>query len=373
MSQALWLTEDQRDLVRACVLSDDEARQAWERWRPRYHQPIERDTGRLLPLLYRNLAAAGVDSEEMVSLRDAYRRTIARNRLHLRPALEAMALLDNRHIPSIVLKGAAMTTPLYYNDIGARSITDVDLLIPHSQARAATELLLSSGWIAAPTHTVDQTLRDYHAINLGRGQFGNVDVHWDLLVTGRNLEADQALWSRAVATTIDDVAVRVLDPTDHLLHTCAHGAPREVRWITDVITTVRLAPAIDWDRLVRDVAQRRLIAHVHRALATVDHTVQEVVPAHVLTDLGARRRHFTDRVTVYPPGGTSRRQSVANLAVLAAQRSRHKSWRTKATITRDVILEATHSESFKDAGKELVTALRRGSRSSRNIDEVKPG
>ena len=78
---------------------------------------------------------------------------------------------------------------------------------------------------------LDQWLDLHHAVDLTTGPLAAVDLHWDLLANDRSPRADEELWGRAVATTLDSHAVLVLDRTDHLLHSLAHGEPDDLRWI----------------------------------------------------------------------------------------------------------------------------------------------
>jgi hypothetical protein len=364
-NQSLWLTDDQRLEVQACLLSGPEAIAAWNHWSHHDLVDLDGEAERMLPLLYRNLSASGAPVKDLEKLRAAYRSTIARNRLFLRPALEAVALLDELGVGAVLLKGAAMITPIYYGDIGIRTITDVDVLIPHDQARLASNALVAAGWVPDDTRSLERCLRDYHAVNLAQGRFGSLDLHWNLLVTARDTAADAAMIERSVATTLDDRVVRVLDPADHLLHICANATPRETRWITDVVTIIRRCPELDWDRFVEDLGPRRLVSHVHRSLVTTDQTTPGVIPPDVLHRLEQAPRKWSDRVTAYPPGGTSRRQGLVNLAVLATQRSRNRPWSSRMAQTRDVVLEAAHATTLRGALREGIRALRGGTRSHR--------
>ena len=319
----------------------------------------------VLPLLYRNLVNVGYPSERLKRLHGVYRQSWYRNRLIMRNGRDVIRLLADDGIPVVILKGAALATDLYYGDTGVRSISDVDMLVPHELGARAVALVMSHGWESDASMPVEYFLRNYHAANLTAGPTASVDVHWDLLVNGHDPKADAELWSRLRTSTLDETEVSVFEPTDQLVHTVAHGGQGELRWIADVVTITRSADGIDWDRFVRDITTRRRITQARANLAAVEYVMPGTVPPWVVDTLAKAPRSLADRVIVHPEGGTTRAESLRNMLVLSLQRTRNRPWKSRAVATRDAVLETTRTDSIIEAGRAVAGAVLKGTPSSR--------
>jgi hypothetical protein len=110
-----------------------------------------------------------------------------------------------------------------------------------------------------------------------------IDLHWHLLPDMCFSHADEEFWGRAAATTLHGVSVSVLDATDQLFHTCAHGVKWEhvppLRWIADAAMILRDASVvIDWDRLVELARRLRLVLPLRDALTYLEHALGIPVP-----------------------------------------------------------------------------------------------
>jgi hypothetical protein len=109
------------------------------------------DSQRVGSLLYWSFLKTGqsnknqIPEEILEQLFLIYVDTTRRN-LHLFRELETVIKLFNKHnIKHIVLKGAALANTVY-EDIGLRSMADVDLLIPKDQISSAVDLLTNNGY-----------------------------------------------------------------------------------------------------------------------------------------------------------------------------------------------------------------------------------
>jgi hypothetical protein len=141
----VWPTREQALLLRAALGDGDEAQVAWEAWRAATDfDRLDGGSYRLLPLLYRNLERLGVGEEgtDLGRLRGIYRRTWYKNRIAIAHLAGLIGHLDAAGIPTMVLKGAALTT-LYYRDHGGRAMEDCDLLVPVARAREAVAVAVT--------------------------------------------------------------------------------------------------------------------------------------------------------------------------------------------------------------------------------------
>ena len=231
-----WPTSAQRLLLRAVVLRGAEALAAWQRWTQAVNlDRLDAGSIRLLPQLYRSLEREGVRDPLMSKLKGVYRHTWYGNQLRLRDTGVVLGELNRRGIEPMLLKGAALTL-LHYRDSGLRPMEDVDILVRTHQWRAAVGALTDLGWTPRVLVTPRRVAAS-HAMEFADARAQRIDLHWHLLPVSCWPGADDEFWERASTTALRGVRVSVLDATDQLLHTCAHGVKWEhvppLRWIAD--------------------------------------------------------------------------------------------------------------------------------------------
>jgi LPS sulfotransferase NodH len=288
-SQTCWPTEQQELLLRAALLPPDQACDAFVEWR-NVTDPYHLDEGsrRLFPLVHRNLRRAGVTTSLDPMMWSAWVEASGRNQMLFRVLEQVLAALDDVGVPTLVLKGAALTA-LHYRDRGARPMADLDVMVPREFVARAIEVLRAENWaVERPWHDrpVDQLMRMKHAVSLLRGD-DTLDLHWHALALsiGTGLEAE--LWDASVAMDVEGQRTRALGPADQLLHAFVHGLRYNpvppFRWIADahvVITSSR--GSLAWDQLLRRADRYRLAAWVSAAVGYLDRLFPSLVPPPVI-------------------------------------------------------------------------------------------
>lgn len=284
-----WPTKEHDLLLRACLLQGDEALAAWHEWHKLFAQrgpdAAER---RLLPLLYRNLHAHGLRGPLIGKFREAYNRTWAQNQLSFHRAAELVRAFNHAGIQTILLKGAALA-PLFYADAGLRPMMDIDLLVRRQEALPAMRLLNSLGW-QSKYRSAEALVPFEHADEFTDATFQHLDLHWRVLWEGRQELGDDEFWAASIPAEIGGVATRTLNPSDHLLHVCVHGAKWNdtvpVRWVADAMMILRAQKyKVDWDRLVRQARQRHLTLPVGDTLGYLQQMLGAPIPMEALRDL----------------------------------------------------------------------------------------
>lgn len=264
-----------------------EAFSAWRRSRDLASLPPSEL--RMLPLVYRNLRAAGVDEAEIPPLlKEMYRSTWIRTRVLLAEVQRTVESLQSAGIDTLLLKGAALVLG-YYRDPGARPMSDFDILVRREDVDAAVQLLGERGW--RPLFPVNErSRRVMHAVGFKRGD-ATCDLHWWVLWESRDESANQSFWSESVA--IDGGSLRTLRPEHQLLHVILHGTRRfeeSQRWIADAMIVLRECTAsFDWTFFVRAVEQHAAAFPVGEALEYLSDPLGAVIPAQVIRDLQKRR------------------------------------------------------------------------------------
>jgi len=290
MSEALGNrpTVEQLLVLHAALDSAQTATIAWQRWRDLVEfDDVDHGSTRLLPLVYRNLGAAAFDAEVAGRLKGLYRRSWSHNQLIFKRAAEAIAVLERAGIETLVTKGASLAL-LFYGDVGARPMDDVDVLVPLERTIEAIEVLSAAGW--KPDHEDPPAwTRVHHSLGFAGADGGEVDLHWFSLWQPAS---DVGLWRASVSWELAGVTTRAPCPADQLLLACVHGTPWSplppFRWIADAVTVIRSAgEQLDWDRLVAEATRRQVTVASAAALDYLGEEFGAAVPASVLDSLRA--------------------------------------------------------------------------------------
>jgi hypothetical protein len=303
-----WPTDDQTQLLRAAVLTGEEARAAWTRWRAR-NTPDTTDRGstRLLPLVYRNIGREGLDDADLARLKGAYQAAWYQNQLLFRSTAQALRALHEAGIPTMLLKGVGLAVA-HYRDAGVRPMLDADVLVPWHDAGRALAVLREAGWASEAGTAAVPGLATSHAEHLHDPSGKTLDLHRSALTQAGE---DDAFWAAAVDVELLGVPTRTLCPSDHLLHAAAHGASWNavppVRWMADASTVARSAGgALDWERLVAEATRRRVTVVLTAALEHLADAVGLETPPHVLDRLRSapkgRLERAAFRAATQPPG-----------------------------------------------------------------------
>jgi len=303
---AAQITPVQLSLLQACLAPGDGIEPHWRAWRGQAElDSLDEASNRLLPLLYRRLEAAGLNDPDMARLRGIYRYHWCRNQLLLAELRRLLAALRELGVEVLLLKGAALIQR-HYRDPGIRPMSDLDIMVRPGDMDTVFGLLQERGWQPKVRAELEQmrTRRLLHAVDFRRdwnGRVLEIDVHWTPLHRSTWPGAEKAFWARSLATSVDGIACRILDPTDQLLHTCLHGGAWNVmpplRWVADACHILRDdAAAIDWERLVADAHRHHGFLMLREALACLHEVFAAPVPPALLRQLLAARPSRAERL-----------------------------------------------------------------------------
>ncbi len=290
-----WPRPEQELVLSAALAEGDEAIALWEEWSAAVTlDDVDPGSFRVLPLLYRTLANAGVEEERLAKLKGVYRQMWSRNQLLFHRAAHLLPRLAEAGVDTLLLKGAALVT-LYYRDVGVRPMEDLDLLVPTADAPRAMQVLVANGWNPT-TPRPESRVAVWHADSFSDPQGQNLDLHWNAFW---ELSNDSDLWAGAVPTTLNGVPTKALGHADQLLHVCVHGlhwSPTPpIRWVADATTVIRVAGSeLDWDRLVRVAVANHVTLPAGATLGYLAERGAPVPPA-VLADLTAAKTTYAER------------------------------------------------------------------------------
>lgn len=287
-------TGSQELLLKAALLEDDRALTAWRQWKTKETLAgTDQESGRLFPLLARNLLRIGIDDPDLHILTRAYRHQWLVTQQRIAAGARALGSLSQAGIETIVLKGSALAYR-YYKDLGVRPIYDVDILVRPQCARRAAEVLVDSGWTQFLPVDLDVLLPVSHGTLFQDGKHG-IDLHW--YATWAPAREDD-FWSAAEPIEVGGAQTLALCPTDQLLHMCVHGIWTDgvpIRWVADAVTVIRSAPGLDWDRLVGQARARAVCLPLRDALSYLRLHFEAPVPSEALVSLNHAHAGLLER------------------------------------------------------------------------------
>jgi hypothetical protein len=289
-----WPTKEQELLLRACLLKREQAIEAWNEWRKVFKRGgTDSATRRLLPALYDNLRKHKISGPLVKNLKEEYYRTWAQNKFAFSRAAEVVDRFHEAGIKTLLLKGSGLIST-FYEDPGLRPMADIDLLVHRSDALRSICLLETLGW--SSKYKTPSALVPFENANEFTDHVNQkLDLHWRVMWEGSQKSTDDDFWEASIPVNIGGVLTRTLNPSDHLLHVCVHGAKwndtAPIRWIIDAMKILTSEKSkVDWERLIRQARDRRLALPMGQTLGYLTDTLEAPVPPEVLRELQSEPR-----------------------------------------------------------------------------------
>jgi len=280
------VTPRQELLLKAALLSGEEALSAWKAWQYQIDWNDHPDQGsfRLLPLVYTNLHKHGNNDPIMGKLKGIYRNAWSKNQTLFHEMARVVDYLQQEGIRTMLLKGASLSL-LYYKNNGARPMADIDVLVPLEQARRACEVLQKVGWMPSPPLS-DMDLIFGHAVQLKNSREREFDLHWRPFNScSDNFEKD--FWSEATPVKMANVQSLSPSPTNMLFHVIIHGmtwnAVPSIRWIADALILINSDQfTINWQQLMNTARKNYLSLRLKNGLRYLHDTFHPSIPASIM-------------------------------------------------------------------------------------------
>ena len=157
------------------------------------------------------------------SFRSAYMLTAARNILLLNHACQILLRLRAENIPVIALKGLFLLENIY-KDVGARSMSDLDILVHREDLNRTIEILQGLGYQLSRYFDIrDSNLDIKHVPPMTLSDGTHVEIHWTLLEEDEPFTiAMDGVWQRSFPAQINGIDVLAEGIEDLLLHLCIH-------------------------------------------------------------------------------------------------------------------------------------------------------
>ncbi len=248
------------------------------------------------PLLFSLLSTlnrpGGLEIPQREILYQTYLTTAAQNMLIMHDAEILLTTFYNAGIPAAGLKGIYLLEHLYPN-IGARSMSDIDLLVKKQDLPKSMDAMKEIGYqIDTYFNLVDKNIDTKHVPPMQKKGGALVEVHWTLLEEDEPFTIDaEALWQRSVPARIANVAALALSVEDLILHlsmhlTYQHYLNLGLRGLLDIALVIhKFHSGIDWQKLVeiaRSWGAERVAA---LTLKLVETQLNVPIPTEVISSL----------------------------------------------------------------------------------------
>jgi hypothetical protein len=239
---------------------------------------LEVTPGKVMPLLHANLSSIGKGFEVPQAVRDVLAHQYLRNNLlFLRRSADLRRLESAlRGIPYLVLKGPVLAALVYPNP-GARTMTDLDLLVHPDQMGDAVEALKAIGYVT-PLQFAGSEMPAGDGPPLITGVPGSPEVELHAMLD--SAPDDRLIFERVVcdARRVDlgnGVVVSALSRPEFFIHVVAHVSRHhrfegELRSLVDVLLLLRSKETeFDWESAAREWDARGLLKWVDLTLHLV--------------------------------------------------------------------------------------------------------
>ena len=245
---------------------------------------------KIAPLLHRALqsggALVGLPDHMRARLEEERRATALDNLRNYGQFRRVALVLREQGIPVIALKGLHLAE-LVYRDISLRPMSDLDILVPHSQINHAVATLLTLDF------ELNSGLSSGYDVGLTHRRLGIlVEVHWTLAQpTEPYTPPIEDIWRLAAPARLADADAHVMSPEFLLLHVCSHLAYHhlfafDLRALCDIAEIVHAYPALDWAAVVDQGRRHGWGRGVAATLRLARDHLGAAVPAEVLATIG---------------------------------------------------------------------------------------
>jgi len=278
------LTNNQSLLLKAVLREDSQGKKAWQEWSHSIDlKKIDPGSYQLLSLLYQNLIAQKLDHPTLPKLKGIFRHTWYINRTLLSRALPILKNLEERHIPSLILKRALI--PLRYPErYHAYPIFDFDILVPTDKIHHAISLLMKLGWKKQYYVSDEEKVAFQTMAKFSNREGLHLNLHWHVLQEFKSGDEDTPFWNRAIVLSAQDDQVRSLSLEDHILYTINHRAHNlPIRWLADLAILLKEShDEIDWEKLTQSAKAYDLTAPLNHTLHYLQDSLAIHVPRNIL-------------------------------------------------------------------------------------------
>lgn len=250
-----------------------------------------------------------------------YIKILNQNRICFERLIEILKVFNKVKIKVILLKGSHLAQ-FIYQDIGIRSMADIDILVKKDDLDKVEGLLLQMGY---DYPQLGQTVYDFFKVNRDtQGQvclieryktnhyhlyplsdsIKHLEIHWTIVRPTSPFNIDIAgLWKRAKKVEVSRTNAMGLSPEDLLLHHSLHTSYshkynfRGIKQLYDIATIIdHYAHEIDWDQLQLRAYEWGIEKYLYLTLRLSQEILGASVPDSILHDL--KPKLFNEKIVL---------------------------------------------------------------------------
>ncbi len=240
------IEKSQKLLLKTILCGKSDVRRHYAQWvdSVNYEKHIDGQSYALLPALYKKLLEIDCKDENMPRFSGVYKKSLYKNSLNINNFISLGRILNSQQISFTALKGIALVLN-YHDDIGVRSMGDIDILVNKNDMPHVISLFGDSGFISDCGYDIMDNLNMGHSYSFHDKKGTEVDLHWQVLpLLFRDLPPCKTVFS-----SFQGIDFNILAPEDFIIHICLHGASwnpvTNIRWIYDLHTIIS-NDNIDW-------------------------------------------------------------------------------------------------------------------------------
>jgi hypothetical protein len=214
----------------------------------------------LLPLVYYRLRQAGVvaliPAETRAGFQKSYLDNATDNMVRYHELARILRAFQSEQISVILLKGLHLAAVVYDN-IGLRTMSDMDLLVPQKDVARAEAKLLGMGYVADP-HNASLASWHFHSVYTLPAKHIQLELHWHIEPSRSRYSVDiEDLWQRVRSVSLGGLSACTFSAEDLLLHLTLHAATHHdlngfgIRPLCDIAAVLqRYRSELDWSALI---------------------------------------------------------------------------------------------------------------------------
>ncbi len=207
---------------------------------------------------------------------------------------EVVTRLQERGIPVVVLKGAALRL-MAYRDSAERPFGDIDILVPKESLDGAVALLEARGYARHSEHRDRIYLEHFHHLVLHRAPGFKVEVHWALAPASFTVRLDPEAFLRdaVIPTRQSGPTIRVPGPEHMVIHLSAQNLEDGFSKLMRLVDLDRVIAAagsgFDWNRLGSEARRMGARGTVALSLRLCERLLETEIPRGFVGGLGLSR------------------------------------------------------------------------------------
>jgi hypothetical protein len=203
-----------------------------------------------------------------------------------------LTALIAENVPVIGLKGIFLLENVY-NNIAARPLGDIDILVRKKDLQTAIRILKTLGYTMETYFSLQDQNTDVKHIPPMKNKDGlSIEIHWTILSEDEPFKIDTGgLWDRALSVKIADVDVLALSPEDLVLHLSIHFAYQHhlslgLRGLNDIAEVLHYYEKhLDWGAIEKRSQKWGVDKVIWLALSLAEELLDAPVPSEVLFHL----------------------------------------------------------------------------------------